>query len=71
MSTYLWFQLGSYGAVAVCAGIGWLSRQAWRPHRHDGYVSVSGYAWACATCGKLPDGAYHAGPHGMEESGSI
>ena len=64
MSSVLWFEIGRCGAIAAFLGIGWLTRQKWFPHRHDGYVSVSGYVHTCAVCGKLPAGAVRAGAYG-------
>jgi hypothetical protein len=66
LTSYDWFLIGKFGAIGIVALSGWLARQRWLPHRHDGYVSVSGYVHACGRCGKLPPGAYRAGFHGME-----
>lgn len=65
LETIFWFNVGKYGAVLIILGGGWLLRQKWLPHRHDGYVSISGYVHKCSRCGRLPAGAYHAGFRGM------
>lgn len=75
MTTYEWWLVGRYGAVAILAGAGWLTRQSWLPHRHDGYVSMNGYVHACGRCGRLPAGAYRTGfdgslgPDGYDRDG--
>lgn len=66
LSSLFWFNVGKYGVIALLLSMNWLSRQHWLPHRHTGYVSVSGYVHKCSRCGRLPAGAYRAGFHGME-----
>jgi hypothetical protein len=50
-----WYSIGKYGGIAVLAGAGWLSRQKWMPHRHDGYVGWSGKITGCSVCGRKPE----------------
>ena len=75
MTPYEWWLVGRYSAVALLGGAGWLSRQRWLPHRHDGYVSMNGYVHACGRCGRLPAGAYRTGfggtigPDGYDSEG--
>lgn len=54
---WAWYEIGRFGLVAILAGAGWLSRQKWIPHKHTGYVSMSGQAIGCYTCGKKPETA--------------
>ena len=66
MTSMLWFNIGKYGAIAVLAGVFWLTRQRWWPHHHTGYVSINGYVHACSRCGRLPAGAVRAGFYGAD-----
>jgi DNA-directed RNA polymerase subunit RPC12/RpoP len=54
LDAYQWWLIGRYGAAVVFAGVAWLSRQSWLPHRHDGYVAASGYVHTCSRCSALP-----------------
>ncbi len=55
-------------AGIVILGASWLACQPWFPHRHTGYVSVSGYVHKCSRCGRLPAGAVRAGFYGTDPS---
>lgn len=62
----MWWLAGRYGGALVIGGALWLCRQHWFPHRHDGYVSVSGYVRKCSHCSRLPAGAVRAGFYGTD-----
>lgn len=55
LTSLFWWNAGKYGGILAILGISWLARQTWLPHRHDGYVSMSGYVRKCTRCGKLPE----------------
>lgn len=55
LSTLFWWNVGKYGGILAVLGVSWLSRQRWLPHRHDGYVAMSGYVRKCSRCGRLPE----------------
>jgi hypothetical protein len=57
MTSYDWWLVGRYGGALVIAGALWLTRQRWFPHRHDGWMTLSGHVHKCSHCGKLPAGA--------------
>ena len=60
MTAYAWYLTGRYGAIAVLAVTGWVSRRPWFPHRHTGYLTGSGldsYRSSGSVCGvALPPG---------------
>lgn len=70
LTAYEWYLIDRYSGLAILAGAAWLSRQAWLPHRHTGYVSVGGYVRACRRCGRLPAGTLRTGFHGTEPEDS-
>lgn len=57
MKTWEWFLIGRYGGLAVIMGASWLYSRKWIPHKHTGYVSMSGHVWGCRRCGKKPETA--------------
>jgi hypothetical protein len=55
MDAYMWYMIGYYGGGVLLLGARWLARRRGFPHRHDGYVAMSGHAWPCSQCGRLPE----------------
>ena len=49
-----WYNVGKFGAIAVLVTASWLTRQKWWPHKHTGYVALSGRRVPCRRCGRRP-----------------